>query len=176
VLELDRLRAEKNKEGADAVGQRLIASGFAQPSKKAKAEPRDAVVEVGPVVARAVVEWFDSERGRTVIERLRQLGISPRGKSGSAAAGDHPFAGKTLVLTGTLHEITRGAATERIRAAGGNVSSSVSKKTDFLVVGESAGSKLDEARKHGVKELSEAEFLAMLGGASAAGDRELFGT
>jgi DNA ligase (NAD+) len=96
-----------------------------------------------------------------VLARLRRLGIEPRGKVHSAPSG-HVFSGKTLVLTGTLTGITRGAATERIRAVGGNVSSAVSKKTDFLVVGENAGSKLDEARKHGVKELSEAEFLEML--------------
>ena len=165
VLELDRLRAEKNKEAADEIGRRLIASGFGQPSKKAKAAPRDAVVAIGPVIARATLEWFASERGREVLSRLRALGITPRGKV-HGSASDHPFSGKTLVLTGTLTAITRGAATERIRAVGGNVSSSVSKKTDFLVVGENAGSKLDEARKHGVKELSEAEFLERLGGES----------
>jgi DNA ligase (NAD+) len=163
VLELDQLRGEKNKDAADVVGRRLIESGFAHSSKKAKAEPRDAVVTVGPVVARAALDWFESERGRTVLARLRKLGIKPRGQKISGAAGGHPFSGKTLVLTGTLAGIARGAATERIRAVGGNVSSSVSRKTDFLVVGENAGSKLDEARKHGVKELSEAEFLAMLG-------------
>ena len=121
---------------------------------------------VGPVIARAALGWFAGERGRGVLARLRQLGIGPRGKVHNAAASGHVFSGKTLVLTGTLHTITRGAATERIRAIDGNVSSSVSKKTDFLVVGENAGSKLDEARKHGVKELSEAEFLAMLDGES----------
>ena len=163
VLDLDRLRAEKNKDAADAIGRRLIESGFGQSSKKAKADPRDAVVVVGPVIARATLDWFASDRGREVLKRLRQLSIAPRGKIHSAAGG-HIFSGKTLVLTGTLHTITRGAATERIRAVGGNVSSSVSKKTDFLVVGENAGSKLDEARKHGVKELSEAEFLEALGG------------
>jgi DNA ligase (NAD+) len=140
----------------------LIATGFAQHSKKAKAEPRDAVVAIGPVIARATLAWFASERGREVLARLRSLGIAPHGQS-TRVASDHPFSGKTLVLTGTLTAITRGAATERIRAVGGNVSSSVSKKTDFLVVGENAGSKLDEARKHGVKELSEAEFLELLG-------------
>ncbi len=163
VLELDRLRSEKNKEAADVVGQRLIENGFGQASKKAKAEPRDAVVVVGPVIARATLEWFASERGRGVLARMRQLGIAPRGKIRGAASG-HAFSGKTLVLTGTLTNITRGEATERIRAVGGSVSSSVSKKTDFLVVGENAGSKLDEARKHGVKELSEAEFLEQLDG------------
>jgi DNA ligase (NAD+) len=120
-------------------------------------------VVVGPVIARATLGWFASARGREVLARFRQLGIAPRGKTHSAPS-DHIFSGKTLVLTGTLTSITRGAATERIRAVGGNVSGSVSKKTDFLVVGENAGSKLDEARKHGVKELSEAEFLEALGG------------
>ena len=115
-----------------------------------------------PVVARAALGWFESERGRGVLAHLRALGIEPRGKIHTVASG-HIFSGKTLVLTGTLHAITRGAAAERIRAVGANVSSSVSKKTDFLVVGENAGSKLDEARKHGVKELSEAEFLGILG-------------
>ncbi len=162
VLELDRARTEKNKEAADAAGQRLIESGFGQPSKKAKAEPRDAVVVVGPVIARATLDWFGIERGHQILARLRDLGIAPRGKTHTAPSG-HIFAGKTLVLTGTLHTITRGTATERIRAAGGNVSSSVSKKTDFLVVGENAGSKLDEAVKHGVKQLTEAEFLEQLG-------------
>ena len=163
VLELDRLRAEKHREAADDVGRRLIQSGFAQSSKKAKAEPRDAVVVIGPVVARATLDWFASERGRTVLARLHKLGIHPRGQKTSGAAGRHAFSGKTLVLTGTLTSITRGAATECIRAVGGNVSSSVSRKTDFLVVGENAGSKLDEARKHGVKELTEKEFLDLLG-------------
>ena len=162
VLELDRVRAEKNKELADEIGVRLIATGFAQNSKKAKAEPRDAVVAIGPVIARATLGWFASHRGHEILARLRTLGIAPRGQSASIAS-DHPFSEKTLVLTGTLTAITRGAATERIRAVGGDVSSSVSKKTDFLVVGENAGSKLDEARRHGVNELSEAEFLAILG-------------
>lgn len=165
VLALDRARTEKNKEAGNEVGQRLIESGFGKPSKKAKAEPRDAVVVVGPVIARATLDWFASERGQQVLTRLRELGIEPRGKTHAAPSG-HIFSGKTLVLTGTLRTITRGAATEKIRAVGGNVSTSVSKKTDFLVVGENAGTKLDEAVKHGVKQLSEAEFLAILDGDS----------
>ena len=192
VLELDRLhvemhannpRADHNKartalektalanrhaplkEQANIVGRRLIESGFGAPAKKKDATDADAVTVVGPVIARATLAWFASERGREVLARLRALGIAPRGKV-HGSASNHPFSGKTLVLTGTLTAITRGAATERIRAVGGNVSSSVSGKTDFLVVGENAGSKLDEARKHGVKELSEAEFLEMIGGES----------
>ena len=163
VLELERLREAKEKEAADAVGERLISSGFAQASKKkTKTAPRDAVVVAGPVVARAALAWFAGERGQQVLKRLRELGIDPRGRSGPTVS-DHPFAGKTLVLTGTLHTVKRDTATERIRALGGSVSGSVSRKTDFLVVGENAGSKLDEARKHGVQELTEAQFLEMLG-------------
>lgn len=141
---------------------RLDAGGFAKRTKKK--DGSGFTTTVGPVTARAVFDFFASEQGRAVVERLRVLGIRPLGRSDTPVARDHPFAGKTLVLTGTLHTITRSAATERIRALGGNTSSSVSKKTDYLVVGENAGSKLDEARAHGVKELSEEEFLAMLEG------------
>jgi DNA ligase (NAD+) len=139
---------------------RLDAAGFAKRTKKKDGE--GFTTTIGPVTARAVLEFFHSDQGRAVLKRLRDFGIRPRGRSDAPVARDHPFAGKTLVLTGTLHAITRSAATERIRAVGGNTSSSVSSKTDYLVVGESAGSKLDEARAHGVKELSEAEFLALL--------------
>ena len=127
------------------------------------------VTELGPVVARAVLDWFASEEGQRILRRLKELrDLSPRPCRGSSPV-DHAFSGKTLVLTGTLSSIKRGAAADAIRALGGNVSSSVSKKTDFLVVGEDAGSKLDEARKHGVRELTEAEFLQMLdGGAPTA--------
>ena len=100
VLELDRLREEKKKEEADETGRRLIASGFAQPSKKKNPSDRDAVLVVGPVAARAVLAWAASETGRGVLKRMGQLSIHPRGGSGGAA--DSPFAGKTCVITGTL--------------------------------------------------------------------------
>jgi DNA ligase (NAD+) len=157
--EYEALMAELQK-----TEDRLDAAGFAKRTKKK--DGAGFTTTVGPVTARAVLEFFQSEQGRAVLERLRDLGIRPRGRSDAAVSRDHPFAGKTLVLTGTLHTITRSAATERIRAVGGNTSSSVSKKTDYLVVGENAGSKLDEAREHGVKELSEEEFLDILSGSS----------
>lgn len=163
VVELNRLRENKLKDEADVVGRRLIDSGFAQPSKKKNPADRDAVVAVGPVAAQAVLEWFAGDTGKNVLARLKTLGISPRGAAGGRSSAGHPFAGKTFVLTGTLAGMGRNEAAEKIRAAGGNVSSSVSKKTDFLVVGENAGSKLEEARKHGVRELAEAEFSALLG-------------
>ncbi len=148
-------------ESLEAVKQRLAAIGFGKETRKK--DGAGFVTELGPVVARAVRDWFASEEGTRILRRLKELGISPKGQPAAAAApSGHVFSGKTLVLTGTLTAIKRGAATEAIRARGGNVGSSVSKKTDFLVVGEDAGSKLEEARKHGVPELTEAEFLQML--------------
>jgi DNA ligase (NAD+) len=188
VLELDRLHAEaeganprsrKHKErtplekqelasrhaellaAANAAGRRLLDAGFATPAKRKDAGAADAITIVGPVVARAALAWFGSDAGREVLRRLRELGIDPQGAS--ARAQDSPFAGKTIVLTGTLEKMSRGEASEKIRALGGNVSGSVSRKTDFVVAGPGAGSKLDDAQKLGVKVLSEAEFLALLG-------------
>jgi DNA ligase (NAD+) len=165
VLELHRLREEKRKEEADAVGQRLIDAGFAQPSKKKDAAPRDAVGVVGPVAAKAVLDWFASPAGREVLARLKKLGISPRGATKAAAPAGHPFAGKTFVLTGTLPTLSRDEASALIRSVGGNVTGSVSKNTDYVLAGESAGSKLDKARELGVPVLDEVQFRALLGGA-----------
>ena len=146
---------------ANELGARLIAAGTAAPSKKKESTAIDALPAVGPVAARAVLAWFSSPLGARTLARLAELGISPRG--GTAPVSDSPFAGKTVVLTGTLELMTRGAAQEKIRALGGNVSSSVSKKTHYVVAGPGAGSKREDAQKHGVAILTEAEFIAMLG-------------
>ena len=147
---------------AIAAGERLIAAGFAAPAKKKDATPADAVTVVGPVAAKAVQQWFASEVGRGVLSRMETLGISPRGRG---AAADSPFAGKTFVLTGTLERMSRNEAAEKIRALGGNVSSSVSRKTHCVIAGPGAGSKLEEARTLGVTVCNEAEFLKLIGGA-----------
>src|SRR5207244_8597487 len=96
------------------------------------------------------------------IEDLRGLGLSFRAEG--PAPGEGPLAGKTLVLTGTLPEWSREEATERIMAAGGRVTGSVSKNTDFLVAGESAGSKLQKAERLGVAALDEAALREILTG------------
>ncbi|MEO6742744.1 MAG: NAD-dependent DNA ligase LigA [Chthoniobacteraceae bacterium] len=149
------------RENADAVGSRLLGAGFASPPKGASKHVRDVTTVIGPVAARAVLAWFENDIGRDVLKRLRQLGIHPKG--GISSAGDSPFVGKTCVFTGTLETMSRPAAQEKIRALGGNVSSSVSRKTDFIIAGSGAGSKLDEARDVGVRVLTEPEFLALLG-------------
>lgn len=156
-------------EEANATGRRLLDAGFAQPAKRKGATDADAVVVVGPVTAKSALKWFDSDYGRAVLKRLHKLGISPRGRTSANGGGKgHPFAGKTLVLTGTLETMGRSEAQEKIRALGGNVSSSVSRKTDFVVAGPGAGSKLADAQKYGVAVLNETEFTSLLNEGSSA--------
>jgi DNA ligase (NAD+) len=118
--------------------------------------------EVGPVAAASVLDYFASPAGKKVLARIRELGIKPHGERVSMAPPAGVFAGKTFVLTGTLPAMTREEAKARIEALGGKVTGSVSKKTDFVLAGEEAGSKLEKARELGVKILDEAEFRATL--------------
>lgn len=120
--------------------------------------------EVGPVAAASVLNYFGSNHGKKVLARIRELGIKPGNDlpAVTAAAASGPFAGKTVVLTGTLPSLTREQATAMIEAAGGKTSGSVSKKTHYVLTGEAAGSKLDKARELGVRVIDETEFRAML--------------
>jgi DNA ligase (NAD+) len=118
--------------------------------------------DVGPVMAQSIRDFFDNPRNQAVIEKLRNAGLKMKEKAAPKAAATGPFAGKTVVVTGTLRKLSREEAKEALRKAGATVTDSVSKKTDYLIVGEDAGSKLDKARKLGVKTLDEQEFLNML--------------
>jgi len=121
--------------------------------------------EVGPVAAASVLDYFASPVGQSTLRRIRELKIKPESAvKPTAGAQASPFAGKTCVLTGTLSSMSRDEAGALIRQAGGTVSGSVSKKTDFVITGESAGSKLDKANELGVRVLEEAEFLNLIGG------------
>jgi DNA ligase (NAD+) len=117
--------------------------------------------EVGPVAAASVLDYFSSPAGKKVLARIRELKIKPEAEvvKAAAASASGIFAGKTFVLTGTLPTLTREEATAKIEAAGGKVSGSVSQKTDYVLAGAEAGSKLEKARELGVKIISEAEFL-----------------
>ena len=133
-------------------------------SRLAKSGVQSSLAEVGPVAAAAVLDYFASASGKKVLQRLRELGIHPVGAAAAKAPKDAaPLAGKTFVLTGTLPSLSREEAAKLIREAGGNVTSSVSKNTDYVLAGESAGSKLDKARELGVKIIDEKEFLEMRG-------------
>jgi DNA ligase (NAD+) len=135
--------------------------------RKRKNQPDEATyidsfaLKVGPVVAKAVLDWFSSEHGSDIVRRLHKLKIVPRGGS-QVSILESPFADKTVVLTGTFSSMSRDEAQEKIRKLGGEISSSVSRKTDFVVAGAEAGSKLDKAQALGVPVIDEAEFLKIL--------------
>ncbi len=156
----DTEKAAREKRDAElkaeiaAIEARLDAGGL-------KAKLR----EVGPVAAASVLDYFASKLGGKVLRRTRELGIQPESEAARAGATSvaGAFAGKTVVLTGTLPSLTREEATAMIEAAGGKVSGSVSKKTDFVLAGVEAGSKLAKAQELGVAVLDEAQFRAMLG-------------
>jgi DNA ligase (NAD+) len=113
---------------------------------------------IGPVVATDVTAWFAEKRHRELVSRLKKvLHIVP-----PTPKKVKPFSGKTFVLTGSMESMGRDEAKEKIRALGGDVSSSVSKKTSYVVAGAEAGSKLDRAEELGVTVLTEAEFLRMI--------------
>jgi DNA ligase (NAD+) len=150
------------KESAKEIAERLIKSGFAKPSKS-KAVKDGIVTEIGPVVAQSVLQFFASAAGKKIVKRLNELGIKPKSEKVSAKkAAELPLAGKTFVLTGTLPSMTREEATEKIEAAGGHVTGSVSKKTDYLLAGGEPGSKFDKAKELGVKIIDEDEFRKMV--------------
>ena len=117
--------------------------------------------EVGPKVAESIHEFFREPRNRDLVERLRKAGLKFDHPKKVKKAG--PFDGMTFVLTGTLASMTREQAAERVEGGGGKVSGSVSKKTNYVVAGEEAGSKIDKARALGVPVLTEERFLEMLG-------------
>ena len=131
-------------------------------------ESLEAIDGIGPIVAESVVEWFADADNQRTVDRLRQLGVNtvrqPEEPAASEQEIDSPVAGRTFVLTGTLPTLTRPQAKTQIERAGGKVTGSVSKKTDFVVAGESAGSKLAKATELGVRVLTESELLSVLSG------------
>ena len=129
---------------------------------EASVEELDAIPEIGLTVAESVRDWFDDEGNRALCDRLRAAGVRTEAERTSSAEVDERFAGKQFVLTGTLATFTRDEARALIEARGGRVNSSVSKKTDYVVAGEAAGSKLDKAQDLGVTIIDEDEFKGML--------------
>jgi DNA ligase (NAD+) len=120
---------------------------------------------VGPKMAETIAAQLADEQMRALIAALRERGL--QFEVAGPPPGEGPLAGRTFVLTGTLPDLTREQATERITAAGGRVTSSVSKKTDYLVAGASPGSKLEKAERLGVTVLDEGGLRGLLDGASA---------
>ena len=120
----------------------------------------EVIEGIGPSIASEVVEWFGRARNRKLLAKLKAAGVWP--KEAAKKVGHEPVAGLTFVLTGTLPDLSRDEAKAQIEAAGGKVASSVSAKTNFLVAGEAAGSKLTKAQELGVKVIDQAGLLKMI--------------
>lgn len=127
---------------------------------EAEFEDLSMINDIGPIVANSIREFFSQEQTRDLIRKLKAAGANTVAKEEENI--DNRFEGKTFVLTGTLEEYTRGEATNLIEKFGGKTSSTVSKKTDYLLAGEEAGSKLAKAQSLGIKILTEAEFKEMI--------------
>jgi DNA ligase (NAD+) len=154
--------------GIRHVGERtaaLLARNFGSLERLAAAtvEEIDAVYEIGLTVAESVRDWFDDEGNLALCERLRRAGVRTEMADEAGATRDGEFAGKQFVLTGKLETMTRDEARSLIESRGGRVTSTVSKKTDFVVAGEDAGSKLEKAQALGLSVIDEAELKAMCG-------------
>ena len=119
------------------------------------------VHEVGPEVAKSVSSFFADKKNRALVSGLRKLGLEVA--SAARADGAGPLAGRTFVFTGTLEEFSREEAERLVQSLGGRASSTVSKKTSYVVAGAEAGSKLAKAEKFGVKVISEKEFRKLAG-------------
>ncbi|MCC0564798.1 NAD-dependent DNA ligase LigA [Brevibacillus borstelensis] len=148
-----------------AKAARVLAEHFGEMDGIMAANEEDLTVidEIGPKMASSIVGYFRQPQAQTVIERLKAAGVNMSYKGIRVEAGaDLPLSGKTVVLTGTLATMTRQEAEEAIARLGGKVTGSVSKKTDLVIAGEKAGSKLEKAEKLGVSVMDEAGFRELL--------------
>ena len=174
----ENLIAAIEKSKSAGLGRLLFAFGIRQVGQKAgkvlsahfgtldalmaaDSETLTAIPDIGAITAQSLLDWFQNPQSLHLIETLRTAGVSFQ--STEAPVGE-ALAGRTFVLTGTLEHLGRKEATERIEAQGGKVSSSVSKKTSYVVAGEAAGSKLQKAAELGIPVLTEEELLRMLEG------------
>jgi DNA ligase (NAD+) len=116
---------------------------------------------IGPVIARSITQFFAQDRNLDVIRRLQEAGVDPKE---APRRNDGPLAGKSFVITGTLEGFSRQGAQDAVEELGGKVAGSVSKKTDYVVVGANPGaSKHDKAKELGIEMLDEEGFVALLG-------------
>jgi len=153
-----------------AIGIRYVGSGAArkladnfstiEDLKNASLEGITSVHEIGPRIGESVINFFSNESNSELIEKLKEYGL--KFTSGKKKIVSELFAGKSFVLTGTLTSLTREEASEKILELGGKVTSGVTKKTNYVIAGDSAGSKLDKANNLGIKIINEKEFIKML--------------
>lgn len=167
---IDKSKEKPFEKVLFALGIRYVGAGAAQKLARhfesldnlinASEEDIEEVYEIGPSIAKSVKKFFSTSDNIDVVERLMKSGLKTKIEKTSESSDK--LKGITFVLTGTMEKYTRDEAKEKIQLMGGKVTGSVSKKTEYLVAGESPGSKLDKAEKLGVKVLSEQEFLKLL--------------
>lgn len=143
-------------KAAKVLAQRF---GTLENIQRASLEELTAVPDIGGITAGNIKSWFERPLNQTLIEELMAAGLNTKCLT---EISDQRFAGKTIVVTGTLEQMTRQEATEKIESMGGKAAGSVSKKTSFVVAGPGAGSKLKKAQELGIQVLTEEEFLALL--------------
>ena len=176
VASLERAKTTTLTRFLIALGIRHVGEGVAEllaahfgdlkPALAASREELEAVEGIGPTIAESLVAFAADERNTAEIARMRQLGVNwPVGER--APADGDALAGKAFVVTGTLASMTRDEAKRRIRAQGGNITSSVSTKTDYVVVGSNPGSKATRARELGVEILDETKLMQILSGSES---------
>jgi DNA ligase (NAD+) len=158
-----RLLASLGIDGVGGVVAELLAEKFRSMDALMSADA-DAIVEIeglGPILAQNIVDWFDDDHHQYVIQKMREAGVNMQAEE-KIMAGDS-LTGLTFVLTGTLPTMTRDEAGDLIKSHGGKLASSVSKKTSYVLVGDSPGSKAEKAAALGVPIISEADLKQMLG-------------
>lgn len=128
---------------------------------KASGDDLERISNIGPVVAESIATWLENKENQLLVKKLREVGVKVSPYKLQAAS--YKLAGKTFVLTGGLETMTRDEAKARVRALGGDISESVSKKTSYVVAGSEPGLKLETAKKLGVKVIDEKEFLKLIG-------------
>jgi DNA ligase (NAD+) len=154
--------------GVGSTVAELLAQNFASLDElaAADAERLQTIEGIGPVTAQSIVEWFGHESNQALVAKLKKAGVrvkEARAKAAASAAGQGALAGKTFVITGTLPTMSREEAAAFIKSRGGKVTDSVSKNTNYLVLGEAPGSKLQKARTLGVKVIGEEELRKLVG-------------
>jgi DNA ligase (NAD+) len=151
----------------------LLAERFAsiQALAQASLDHLQSIEGIGPEIAGGVYQWFQDPVNGQLLKRLADAGVRMADEEGAKASGPQPLGGQIIVITGTLPSLSREQATELAKQAGARVTSSVSKKTSFVLVGQDAGSKLDKAQALGIETIDEAEFMRRLGRAAPSGSK-----
>ena len=131
--------------------------------KNLSLEELQEIRDIGPKVAQSIYDWFRDKKNMELLRKLELAGVRLAISDQSSAKNKGKLSGKIFVFTGEMQKMTRTEAKEKVRRLGAEISESVSKKIDFVVFGENPGSKLDKARRRGVKTINEKEFIDMIG-------------